>query len=271
MRCLFLLLAFLPLWTPNAALAFGDCADATYVAAFSGSYARTTCEERETFTLRHGRGMSNVRVVSFTGDSHGDDAVWIDRLRRNLADIGAAMASMGSVGTDDITILLAATESAEGWEAEAYDLAAPDGRYLGECAVTVYKVLFEKERHFRVELAGAEAAEVRMQDESFAWSNLPISVSTCPEEVTRLAYAVTSDGPGDGTLQFLKEGVDGPGACCLEGKWTATPETLAGLAAFGNEIGGPAVAGAGGEMSCAYAGGRGDPDLRAGRNGEPCV
>jgi hypothetical protein len=426
MRWTFVLALLAGLALPHAAAAFGSCADTAYVARFEGSVAGASCEVRERFTLRHGRGTSNVRVVSFTSDSHADDAAWIDRVRRNLTRIGEKMASMGRVGTDDITILLASAPSAEGWEAEAYDLVGEDGSYLGECAVTVYKVpagyderhfdfllahelfhcaqnvsfpgagtggdwwtegsaehfahmvvpdagdfgwyaafdsqsanktltamtyenvvffhwlqqqdgvegvtrflssiplggdeeaalrarmdtaamaafaedylegriqspggaqvpapqaftedvsvgdtadlpieiaplalqryrvRFDKERHFRVELSGAEGADVRMQDDSSAWSNLPLQLSTCPDAVTRLAYAVTSDGPGEGTMQVIKEGVDGPGACCLEGKWTATPETLAGLAEFGNEVGGPAVAAAGGDMSCAYAGG----------------
>lgn len=421
------------LWTfvtlmglPTAAQAFGNCADPAYVAGFAGATAGSTCEVREQFRMRHGRGTSIVRIVSLTTDSHADDAVWIERVGRNIDVIGAKMASMGDVGTDDITVLLLGAVAAEGWEAEAYDLTGPDGRYSGECAISLYKVpsgyderhfdfllaheifhcaqnasfpaarsggdwwtegsaehfahmvvpnagdfgwyaafdaqsanktltamayenvvffhwlhqqdgaegvarflasipadgdeaaalrarldtaalaqlaedyleariqspggaevpspasftddvslgdsadlpieiapltlqryrvRFDKERHFRVELAGVDAAEVRMQDDSGAWSNLPITVSTCPDEVTRLAYAVVAEGATSGTLRFVKEGVEGPGACCLEGKWTATAETLAGLAQFGNEVGGPAVAGAGGEMSCAYTGG----------------
>lgn len=408
---------------PSTAQAFGSCMDDGYLAAFLTGTAPQDCEERETFTLRHGRGTSTVRVISLSAVGHVDDAVWIDRIGRNIAAIGDAMRSMGNVGTEDITILLAPAVSAEGWQAEAGGLMDAENRSIGECAATVYKVpagyderefdfvlahelfhcaqyvsfpgadakwwsegsaehfahmavpdagdfgwyqafdyrsaetaltameyenvvffhwlqqqdgpeglarflasvaagddvaalraridtaamaafteayvegritspggtavpapgtftgeylvdreatlpleaepfvaqryrlTFAKDKHYDIRLSGADGAEVRMQDENAAWSNLPLIVSACPEEVTRLAYAVTVDGPVSGEITIFKEGPEGPGACCLEGEWTATPETLAGLAAFGNDVGGPAVAMAGGEMSCSYAGG----------------
>jgi hypothetical protein len=418
-------LAFASLFLPSGALAFGDCTDPIYVDGFAGDFATAACEERETFRLRHGLGTSNVRVVSLTSDGHGEDDAWIARVERNLEDIGAALRSMGAVGTDDITILLASTVAEEGWEAEAVELADSGGYYINECGITVYKVpagynerqfdfvlaheifhcaqdksfpesrtgdewwvegsaehfahmvvpdagdfgwyqgfdsesatkalheleyenvvlfhwlhqqvgaeglagilrsipggdgaaalrsvldtarlaafteaflrgeiqspggaavpaadyfsgdfivdsdadldvavepltvqryrvRFEGERHFIVTPTGLDGAEVRMQDEAGAFAFLPQQVSSCPDPVTRLAYAVSADAPASGAIQFEQEGNEGAGACCLEGEWTPTPETLAGLAGFGNEIGGPAVAMAGGDMSCEYEGG----------------
>ncbi|MCX7286458.1 MAG: hypothetical protein NTW20_02560, partial [Rhodobacterales bacterium] len=121
--------------------------------------------------------------------------------------------------------------------------------------VSRYEFRFARERHFEVGLAGADGAVVQMKDDAGAWSNLPLFVSTCPDAVTRLAYAVTADAPTTATVNFVKTGIDGAAACCLEGEWTPTPETLAGLASFGADFGGPAMAMAGGEMSCSYDGG----------------
>jgi len=412
---------------PRPALAFGSCSDTAYVESFPGGYAGAECEEREAFSLAHGRGTSKVRVVSIVGAAHGDDAAWTERVERKLAAIGAELRSMGAVGTDDITILLIGDTAPEGEEGAASLISSRQARGGLECAVTIfktptgfeerhfdfllahelfhcaqyatfrvavedgqdwwtegsaehfvhmvvpdagdfgryawfdygsisqpltamsydnvvffhwlqmerwpdgladflsamaagngseaalrgqvdtaawsaftealiegrlrspggtavpssvhftgdyivddtvdlpfdttpfvatrYKVRFAKERHFRIELAGADGAAVRMQDDGALWSNLPLQVSTCPDEVTRLAYAVTADAATSGTINFIKEGMEGAGACCLEGEWTPTPETLAGLANFGNEIGGPAVAMQGGSLECTYTGG----------------
>jgi hypothetical protein len=413
---------------PSAAHAFGDCSNPAYMEGFPGVTAAAACEERAKFPLTHGRGTSKVRVISFTSGAHGDDAVWTARVERNLAAIGAAMRSMGTVGTDDISVLLASSVSEEGWEGEATPVRAGRSSYRGECAITVYKVpegyserqfdfllaheifhcaqfatfpgpvsaegaewwiegsaehfahmavpdagdfgwyqgydagsvdkaltaltyenvvffhwlhqqrgpegvaaflaamptggdqiaalraridtsawasfiealvegritspggtgvpraeyftgnyevgdttdlpvtvspfvaqrykvRFKKERHYDVGLSGADGTQVRMQDDGATWSNLPLFVSTCPDAVTRILYSATADAAVAGRIDFEKVGVEGQGACCLEGEWTPTEETLAGLATFGNEIGGPALAMSGGDMSCSYDGG----------------
>jgi len=409
---------------PQPALAFGNCADPAYVSTLHGATPTSTCEERDTFALVHGRGTSAVRVVSFTSATHGEDAEWSARVERNLAAIGTAMQSMGAVGTGEITIVLVGKEDAEGNEGEATITASAPNSARSECAVSIYKLpegyserhfdfllaheifhcaqfvtygliaadelwwaegsaehfahmavpdasdfgwyadfdrrsttepltamqyenvvffhwinqqvgpvgvanflsalgaegdaalrtwvdsaawavftealiegqirspggtavpaateftgdyivddtvdlpvtiapfvasryklRFDKEKHFEVRLSGADGALVRMQDDAAAWSDLPLFVSTCPDEVTRLAYAVTADSATSATVNFAKEGVDGAGACCLEGEWTPTAETLAGLASFGADYGGPALAMQGGEMTCTYDGG----------------
>lgn len=427
MRAVFLLAGLALPFAATTAQAFGSCTDPGYVESFPGSFAAANCEERARFTLSHGLGRSEVRVVSFTSDAHGDDAAWIARVERNLAGIGEALRSMGRVGTGDITVLLAGAPADEGWEGEATLVAAGRRPRSEECAVTLYKipsgyderhfdflfahelfhcaqfrsfpgasgaandwwlegsaehfahmavpdagdfgwyrafdsrsadepltalsyenvvffhwlqmregpegvaaflsampgdgdqtaalrsrldtagmvdfteaylegritapggsgvpgpdyftgdyvvgdtvdlpisvtpfvpqryrVKFDREKHYEVRVLGAEGADVRMQDEGGAWSNLPITVSTCPDEVTRLSYAVTADAATSGTVQFVKDEVEGAGACCLEGEWEATEATLAGLATLGTEIGGPALAAAGVSMSCSYEGG----------------
>lgn len=410
---------------PRPALAFGSCTDPGYVKTLEGATPTSQCEERELFSLVHGRGTTAVRVVSFTSGTHGEDEEWTARVERNLAAIGTALQSMGAVGTDDITIVLVGKDAAEGQEGEAgisasaprsgrvecavsiykmpagfserhfdfllaheifhcaqyasfgatgaddqgwwlegsaehfghmvvpdfgdqgwyqnfdarstttpltameYEnvvffhwlhgqvgpegvasflaalgaegdaalrrwvdtaawsvftealldgtITAPSGRAVPQAAeftgfylvddtvdlpvdvtpfvVSRFKVRFDKERHFEVQLASAEGAQVRMQDTSAIWSELPLFVSTCPEEVTRLAYAVTADAPTTATVNFIKTGVDGAGACCLEGEWTPTPETLAGVAGLQTEVGGIMGAVAGVETSCTYTGG----------------
>ncbi|OYW55339.1 MAG: hypothetical protein B7Z31_10940 [Rhodobacterales bacterium 12-65-15] len=409
---------------PLPAHAFGDCSDPAYVATLDGATPTSTCEERETFSLVHGRGTSAVRVVSLTSATHGEDGEWIARVERNLAGIGAAMQSMGAVGTGEITIVLVGKEDAEGNEGEAGIIASAPDSARSECAVSIYKepegyterhfdfllaheifhcaqfvtfglisanelwwaegsaehfahmavpdagdfdwyadfdrrsttepltamqyenvvffhwlnqqvgpdgvarflaalaaqgdaalrtwvdtqawaaftealvegrirspggvtvpaattftgdyivddtvdlpidiapyvasrykLRFDKEKHFEVRLGTADGALVRLQDDAATWSDLPLFVSTCPDAVTRIAYGVTADAPTAATISFVKLGTGGAAACCLEGTWTATPETLAGLASFGAEQGGPAAAMAGGEMSCSYSGG----------------
>lgn len=134
---------------------------------------------------------------------------------------------------------------------ETYDLQLDVTPYV----VSRCEFRFAKEKHFDVQLGSAEGAQVRMQDNSGTWSELPLFVSTCPEAVTRLAYAVTADAPTTATINFVKSGVDGAGACCLEGEWTPTPETLAGVASQQTEVGGIMEAMYGVETSCTYTGG----------------
>ncbi|MCX7288218.1 MAG: hypothetical protein NTW20_11870, partial [Rhodobacterales bacterium] len=139
---------------PLPALAFGSCTDPNYVKTLEGATPTSECEVRAELSLVHGRGTSAVRVVSFTSSAHDEDAAWIQRVERNLADIGAALRSMGAIGTDDITIVLVGKEAAEGYEGDTGIIASGprDGR--AECAVAIYKrPAGFSERHFDFLLA----------------------------------------------------------------------------------------------------------------------
>jgi hypothetical protein len=88
-----------------------------------------------------------------------------------------------------------------------------------------------------------------------AWEDPPEDINTCDGEKRYLVYLTTTGSETTGTVTVDTNEEDRGGTCCLTGKWLPDDDALSGMADFGNQFGGAAMAGAGGSMSCSYVGG----------------
>lgn len=115
---------------------------------------------------------------------------------------------------------------------------------------------FEKDHHFVIARPPeTDGLTVRTQPEGGSgWAEVPETVDTCEEEQNRMIYATSVVGPA--TASYAVETTDlGPGGCCLVGAWLPDDAALAAFSDLGNSMGGPALAMAGGSLSCVYNGG----------------
>jgi hypothetical protein len=121
-----------------------------------------------------------------------------------------------------------------------------------------WDMTFVEQKLFDLEYSvtdSAMQAAMRKLGSGAAWAAPPPAIDTCKDEERHILYHTATDGPASATLEITTDADTTGGACCLVGTWKPTPETLAGLAAFGMDIGAPAIAAAGGSMSCEYDGG----------------
>jgi hypothetical protein len=121
-----------------------------------------------------------------------------------------------------------------------------------------WDMTFVEDKLFELEYGvtgGAMQAAMKETGSGDAWAAPPPKIDTCEAERRHILYHTSTDGPASATLKIDTDEDTSGGACCLVGTWMPTPETLAGLAAFGNDVGGPAVAAVGASMACDHVGG----------------
>lgn len=142
-----------------------------------------------------------------------------------------------------------------------------EGRFDGPVTLPVnarpyvierWDMTFAEPKLFRLDFTVSEGAmRAAMKDPAAGegWGDPSRAIDTCDGERRYILYHSATEGPASAELGIDTDADTTGGACCLVGTWTPTPETLAGLAAFGNDFGAPAVAAMGGSMTCEYAGG----------------
>jgi hypothetical protein len=135
----------------------------------------------------------------------------------------------------------------------------PDSLATQTAAFTIprWGLIFARDKVFDLSLTPPTAPPtVRMrEDGSRDWVPPPERVNTCDDERTFLLYAATTEAVAEAELAVDTDADTTGGTCCLVGKWTPDDEALQGFADFGTSVGGAALAGARGSMSCGYAGG----------------
>lgn len=118
------------------------------------------------------------------------------------------------------------------------------------------KANFDQDHHFVLTLPPAtDGLTVRIRPpEGIGWTEVPETVDTCDGEQNQMIYATSV--VGQAAASYAVETTDlGPGGCCLVGGWQPDQASLEALSDFGNSMGGPALAMAGGSLNCSYSGG----------------
>jgi hypothetical protein len=87
------------------------------------------------------------------------------------------------------------------------------------------------------------------------WGDPPTQVNACEEDKQFLVALLTTGESAIASFIVTDAEELDRRACCLIGEWQPTAEALQGWVSEAHEIGGPAVAGAGGSLSCSYGGG----------------
>ena len=118
-----------------------------------------------------------------------------------------------------------------------------------------WDLTFLEDRLFSLRLQGdLDRLQIAMRPFGSAepWAPLPSAIDTCAGEKRFILYHSVTEARALATLDITTDaGPAGP-ACCLVGTWQPTAETLAGLATEGMDVGGAAVALAGGQLDCAH-------------------
>ena len=117
-------------------------------------------------------------------------------------------------------------------------------------------LLFRQGKSYDLKTTVSDGARVRFQESAGGeWRDPPSEIAACKEDKSYLvAFVTTGDAA---TAQFAvtdAEALDRR-ACCLIGEWKPTADAVQGYVRSAQTIGGPAIAGAGGSLSCAYTGG----------------
>jgi hypothetical protein len=124
------------LTTESHATPWSSCASPGYLAGFDSRIPDQACDLIHQTRFSTPTGTRNLYIIRLRNSAHGDDSRWTSVIETATRTSAAKLRDFGSVGTNDITVLLADMASTR--ELDAHAVTREGAR--NACKVTFYKV-----------------------------------------------------------------------------------------------------------------------------------